>query len=93
MYYDPINSLFLCILVGVSVYVFWKYVLKIAMFEIKYKELYNILKLEEQLKERNITFEDLDMLEERLIGKKSCNLNDIDEYYEKQKKQNNKKAK
>ena len=93
MYYDPISSFFICIFLGIALYLFWKYVLKIAMFELKYKELYNILKLEELLKERNITFEDLDMLEERLIGKKSYNLNDIDEYYEKQKKQNNKKAK
>jgi len=82
-YYNPITDLGCMILILGIAWLLWKHLLKVAILRAKYVELYKITKLEEELKERNLSLEKLDNVEERILGLTPTTLKEVDERYSK----------
>ena len=85
-------EIILIVVVAYSCKYCWKYAIKIEFTKSRYVCLYELYKVQEQLKERGLTFEDLDKLwkeKEDVFKKSKKNINlikEIDEKYKKEEK-------
>jgi len=91
LYYNPITSFFGWTFIFFCSWLLWKHLLKIVILRAKYVELYKFTKLEDELKERNLSLDDLDNIEKRVLGLTPTTLKEVDERYS--KKNSMKKAK
>ena len=82
--YDPITTLTLNVVLIVGAFLTWNYILRIVFIAYKYRELYELHKLEELLKERKIDFSFLDAFEKRILKRTSFakDIQKIDKEYE-----------
>jgi len=81
--YDPISTFFVWIFIFFVSWLLWKHLIKITILRAKYIELYKFTKLETELKQRKLSLEYLDNVEERILGLTPTTLNEVDERYDK----------
>lgn len=83
------------LLIGFIVFVYWfiyKKYMERDTLRLRYTELYELYKLNEQLKDRGLSFSDLDKFERDILKLKKNRIEEIDEKYKEESKEKKEKG-